>query len=63
MVGLELRVHTNKSAEYCIPTREKRFKIQNTKVREKKNEGEKRSPPTLFSPVHRFLLLFCVKVL
>jgi hypothetical protein len=41
-----------------LEARNTREKIQNTKSEREKSEGEKRSPPTLFSPVHRFFLLF-----
>jgi hypothetical protein len=41
-----------------LEARNTREEIQNTKSEREKSEGEKRSAPTLFSPVHRFFLLF-----
>jgi hypothetical protein len=43
--------------ERSLEARNTREEIQNTKREREKSEGEKRSPPTLFSPVHRFFLL------
>ena len=41
-----------------LEARNTREEIQNTKSEREKSEGEKRSPPTLFSPVHRFSYYF-----
>jgi hypothetical protein len=41
-----------------MEARNTREEVQNTKSEREKSERKKRSPPTLFSPVHRFFLLF-----